>query len=611
MKAIRYLLPSLLFFALGASSGLQAVNQTATFTPVTIWDKAYKLTLKEYAFGDTELPTLQSFAWALQDGQWLLVAGRTNGLHGFGSTGIENFPPAHQNTDVWLIDPVTQSAWHRSLEDPSAGLSHAEVTSLSATNTEFFQLGETLYIAGGYVYDRVADNFTTYNTLSALHVPDWVAWVKGERETLPGNALLQVEGRTSTDGSYEGGFFQVTGGRLLHMGDAFYLIFGQNFEGPYTPGSNGTYTSQVRTFSVAYDREAGTLDYRVIRISPAPGDPEMFRRRDLNVVPMLTTHEGTTAPEPYAVSLAGVFYQGEGVWTVPVDIGQDGVPVMADPEAPATFKQAMNHYESAKIALYSPTEDHMTQILFGGISANTLNLDIGALIYDGLFGFTSQISAIFRDASGNYHEQYAGRMPTVRDKDGNALLFGANANFFPAAGIDTLSDYIIDIDGLTGPTVLGYVYGGIAAQQPNFGATTASSVVFEVTYEPVGPNANFILDDVRTEADAEYWYRSVLGPLNTRSSPWLFSPSYGFVYSNAGNTVDGAWLYFPAWAFDCWVYLDATLATYGGFWAYAEGGAQVSGWFYMNNAINASNPGNYTLYNIGTGQYEVYPSPAL
>ena len=46
---------------------------------VSVFDLA-----SELDFGNASLPTLQSFASGTYDGKWVLLAGRTNGLHGFG-----------------------------------------------------------------------------------------------------------------------------------------------------------------------------------------------------------------------------------------------------------------------------------------------------------------------------------------------------------------------------------------------------------------------------------------------------------------------------------------------------------------------------------------------
>ena len=474
--------------ATGPTSSISAApsgDQTPTFSQVTNWSGAYDLTFAEYDMGTASVPTLQSFASGIYDDQWVLIAGRTNGLHGFSDDGLANFPPKYQNTDVWVIDPVSKETWSRSLKDASSGLSSSEIDSLSSTNTESYQDGNTLFVVGGYVYTN--KNFTTYNALTAIDLPTLVDWVKGTAETLHPNTILQVAGEESSDNSYDGGFFQVTGGGLEKTGDRYQLIFGQNFEGPYAHGSASSqvYTSQVRSFDIDYNFAAETLSYSDTYVAPAGGDPSRFRRRDLNVFPILSPDDqgGTTKS---TVALAGVFYNGAGVWTVPAEIGSDGIPTTENPTTePDVFKQAMNQYESGKIGLYSESSGEMTQVLLGGISANTFDPATEQLTHDENNGFHRQITAVLRDASGSYQEQYITEFPDVYDGNGKLLNFGANAKFFPAHDVPLLTDDIIDLDSLTTETVVGYMFGGIAADQPNFGHTVASSMIFEVTYTPL------------------------------------------------------------------------------------------------------------------------------
>jgi hypothetical protein len=130
---------------------LQAAHQTDTFSPVTSGTTLpYRIALAPYDLGDVALPTLHSFAKAQWDGKWLLLGGRTNGLHGFTHSGLANFPPAFQNREIWVIDPVQRQAWHRSLEDSASGLTREQIDSLSVTNNQFYQTGEQLYLSGGY-----------------------------------------------------------------------------------------------------------------------------------------------------------------------------------------------------------------------------------------------------------------------------------------------------------------------------------------------------------------------------------------------------------------------------------------------------------------------------
>ncbi len=473
----------------GPTSSISAApskDQTPTFSQVTNWSGDYDLTFTEYDMGTASVPTLQSFASGIYNDQWVLIAGRTNGLHGFSDDGLANFPPRYQNTDVWVIDPVSKETWSRSLNDTSSGLTSSEIDSLSSTNTESYQDGNTLFIVGGYVYSRAINNFTTYNALSAIDLPTLVDWVKGTDGTLHSNSILQTTGDPSPDGSYDGGFFQVTGGGLEKIGDRYQLVFGQKFEGPYAHGSTTfqVYTSQVRSFDIDYDFTAGTLSYSDIDVAPSGGDPSRFRRRDLNVFPILSP-DGQGGTTQSTAALAGVFYNGVGVWTVPVEIGSDGIPTTENPTTePDVFRQAMNQYESGKIGLYSQTSGEMTQVLLGGISANTFDPATEQLTYDENNGFHRQITAVLRDPSGTYQQQYISDFPDIYDGNGKLLYFGANARFFPATNVPVLTDGIIDVDSLTMETVLGYMFGGIAADQPNFGNTVASSIIFEVTYAP-------------------------------------------------------------------------------------------------------------------------------
>jgi hypothetical protein len=138
---------------LALAASLHAQNQTATLSPVVLdGNLPYTISLKVHDMGGAAIvPTLQSFAFGVYSNEWVLVAGRTNGLHNFTNDGFQNFPPAYQNTFIWVIDPATQETWSRALTDPTAGLTQAQIDELSATNTEFAQIGDRLYIAGGYV----------------------------------------------------------------------------------------------------------------------------------------------------------------------------------------------------------------------------------------------------------------------------------------------------------------------------------------------------------------------------------------------------------------------------------------------------------------------------
>ena len=60
----------------------------------------------------------------------------------------------------------------------------------------------------------------------------------------------------------------------------------------------------------------------------------------------------------------------------------------------------------------------------------------------------------------------------------------AEAIFFAASGVSQVTGGILELDALTTETMIGYVFGGIAADKPNFGQTVASPLIFEVTFTP-------------------------------------------------------------------------------------------------------------------------------
>src|SRR5262245_31927788 len=154
----------IVLFVVVASRAARADNQTATADPIEIGGALpYQISLATYDFGAANLPTLHSFASGMYDGKWIMLAGRTNGLHGFTSSGgSTNFPPSSQNHDVWVVDPVTKQSWSRSLDTDST-VSLQMLSELTSTNTEFTQVGDRLYVAGGYGARLASSGFQTFS----------------------------------------------------------------------------------------------------------------------------------------------------------------------------------------------------------------------------------------------------------------------------------------------------------------------------------------------------------------------------------------------------------------------------------------------------------------
>lgn len=461
---------SLIVFA--AAPVAAQVHQTPTVSAVGDGSALpYSISVNAVSLGSDPLPTLHSYARGEHNGLWVMLAGRTNGLHGFGSIGSINFPEASQNRDVWVVDPATGQTWSRSLEDVSAGLTADQVASLTPTNNQFAQVGDRLYMTGGYGL-RADGQFDTFDTLTAIDLPGLIDWVQNGT----GSAAAHV--RQVHDEA-----FRVTGGAMHEIDGTMHLVFGQSFQGPYLPNRNGQYTNQVRHFDITDD--GTTLGFTN---ASATTPEDAYRRRDLNVYTTLRP-DGAGGTTPGMVALSGVFTEDFGAWTVPVVIDEHGNPTMADPADTDTFKQGFNGYHSAKAGLYSSATGEMHQLLFGGISLQTLD-GTGATVTDDFLPFINDITSVVIDGNGEFSQHHLGAFPEMLDGDDNVLRFGANAEFFVAEGVATLEGGIIDLDALTQETVIGYIVGGLFSNAPHTrgvpGAVSgASNEVFEVVYTPV------------------------------------------------------------------------------------------------------------------------------
>ena len=452
----------------------RADHQTDTVSVVYSGSRLpFRVELREFDFGATPMPSLHSFTVGEHAGKWVLIGGRTNGLHGFENTPSTNFPESEQNRNVWVIDPVAKQSWSRSLADlGSSGLSATQLAELTTTNNQFTQIGDRIYMAGGYGA-TASGGFDTFSQLSVFDLPGLVDWV----QTGAGQAVDHLRQLSSET-------FAVTGGAMYEIDGRVHLVFGQDFEGGYRPGKNGVYTKSVRSFDIVDD--GSTLAIANESSSP-PNDA--YRRRDLNVYPVLRP-DGQGAADEQLVVLSGVFTETDGAWTVPVEIDAQGNPTMADPQAAGTFRQAINNYHSAKFGLYSAATGEMHEVLLGGITLQEYDAQSNTFVQDDNLPWTNQIGAVSIDASGEFSQSLAGAFPDIRDDNDNLLRFGANGEFLAADGVPLLKGSIIDLDALTGPTNIGMVFGGIFSNSPHVrgvpGAVSgASGLTFEVIVTPI------------------------------------------------------------------------------------------------------------------------------
>jgi hypothetical protein len=477
-------------------------NQTSYVTnPLSEDALPFRIQISPASFS---LPAgLQAYVAGLYKNEYVLLAGRTYGLHGFlGDT----FPSASQNTTVYVLNISTGQIVSRSLTESSSKLSQGQIDLLSVTNALFFQDdgSDTLYMVGGYGINSATGVMETKSVLTAIDLPRLIKWVKGKKKASAAKSIRQVSHP----------LLQVTGGVMWQFNphQPALLCFGQNFSGSYVnTTSNGDYTCQIRPFQIIdTGKKLSIYPY------PQPAPNPIYRRRDLNVVPALKKIGNSL--QQYLVAFGGVFTPGVnfGAWTIPIEIQADGSSRSLNLSNPNTFAQGMNNYACPNLGLYSEKTGDMYTLFFGGISfLYSINGGIysfgGSLCQDGGLGFTNDVTTIRIDSSGNY-EQYlmSGTYPSIATTFGTCpppsnpetcdtivlhsspnLLFGAGALFLGVSHLPYYPNSVLALDRLgTNPVLLGYIVGGIESSAAETCSeignvdTQPSPYIFSVTLVP-------------------------------------------------------------------------------------------------------------------------------
>ncbi len=394
------------------------------------------------------LPGLHSYACAQHNGKWLIIGGRKDGVHA--RQPFNAFPQAQNNTGILVIDIGTQQYWSAPVTTLSAGLAEQ----LQSTNMNFYQDNDTLYIIGGYAFSASANDHITFPYLTSVDVPSLIAHVIS-------GAPISADFKQLADTA-----FAVTGGRLGKIGNTFYLVGGQRFDGAYNPMGNPTYTqtytNQVRKFTI--DNSGTSLsvsNYTVLT------DPVHLRRRDYNLVPQIFPN----GDEGYTIS-SGVFQANVDLpFLYPVDITASGyTPVTG-------FNQYLSNYHSAYACLYDSSANEMHTLFFGGISQ--YYYQNATLVQDNQVPFVRTISRLTRSANGTLQEyRFPVEMPALQ---------GAGAEFFPDHSLPHYPSDIIKLGSISQDTILiGHIYGGILSPALNpfsnnqASTTSASPAIYAV-----------------------------------------------------------------------------------------------------------------------------------
>ena len=376
---------------------------------------------------------LQSYAYGVHEGQWLIVGGRLDGLHR--RQPFAAFDQAGNNNNLLVVDPLSQRNWSAPLSSLSVNLREQ----LSATNALFHQDGELLYLVGGYGYSPSEGDHTTFPFLTIINVPGLITAIKD------GAAIAPFFQQIADDS------FQVTGGRMGKLEDVFYLVGGQKFIGRYNPMGPGhgpgfiqEYTNQVRRFTL------NEVDGQItVQSLESWTDAEQLHRRDYNLFPQVFPdgRVGYTA-------FSGVFrYDANLPFLNSVDIDANGYTVNYD------FLQYYNHYHCAGIPMYSEETNEMHTVFFGGIAQ--FYRENGARIQDDEVPFVKTIARVSRTATGEMEEY-------VLPQELPAYL-GAGAEFILAPDLPTYDNGVIRLDELpvADSLLIGYIYGGIQSEAAN------------------------------------------------------------------------------------------------------------------------------------------------
>jgi len=458
------------------------------------------------------VPGLHSFAHARADVEgtkWLFVSGRKAGLHGFVSATLQkpasSFPPEEANDRIWVIDVEKKKVWSLALDslptmrpplDPSI-----DANQWRATNTLSCQVGDKLYIVGGYGFSPAAPpavQNVTFGKLTVMQVSGVVKAVMEQKSIAPYVAQM-------SDGK-----LKLTGGELLPFpcssSDAdLCAVFGQIFDKPYTAevSSTGTYSEHVARFRVVEQPALKIDDYKsypssfVFKPTPLEIDGyswadftslvKPYNRRDLNVLP---ARSPTNVPRIGVYG--GVFRPGRfEAWLEPIYVEaavtkkyeREGKTYTYETFAPGTdhkFQQLLSQYRCAAMPIYDTVSGQMVTVFFGGIANYRYDAASHQLIKDpvklGTGGrpivdgvpFIQAVSSVVVDKDG----KSAGSILPIAMPG----FLGTEAKLLMDPSIPCYDNGVIRLDKISGPTNIGVIYGGIESFGPYTGELEQNGV---------------------------------------------------------------------------------------------------------------------------------------
>lgn len=394
------------------------------------------------------VPPVHSFAFAQLGSKWLIVGGRTNGLHGFSTN--DNFDVLFANEYIVVVDT---NMWNYSTAS-ILGLPMNIKDPLRSTNMQYSVIGDYLYIAGGFGWDSTLNRYDTYPTLTAIRIDSMINAVQNSLPIAP--HIRQI---TNTE-------LQVTGGEMITIGDTSYLIFGHYFRGRYqeTPGPVfiQVYSEEVKKFVIDDDGTNLTVTYY-----GSITDTNNFHRRDLNVGPTMDL-QGNESWAAYS----GVFRKDVDLpYLSPIQYSTNGTY-----SVDTTFDQELNNYTCPLLPIFDSVHGTMYTVLFGGCSLYDYSPSTGNMTYDSLVPFVHDISVMVHDANGNWAQiPLQLQLPS---------WLGSNMKFVPLDTVPMYNNDVVRLRDVPSRILVGYLYGGIQATAPNDQPSLANDTIFRVYLTP-------------------------------------------------------------------------------------------------------------------------------
>jgi hypothetical protein len=409
--------------------------------------------LKIQAINNTLLPGLHSFAFAQSGNKWLLIGGRTNGLHGLNNN--DGFPPEYKNDEVIVIDTSSWNFYKADLNQLPVSVADP----MRSTNMQYIQNGDYLYMIGGYGWDSIQEGYVTFPTLTAVHVGKMIDAVINAK---PISGSIRQVADTN---------LAICGGDLARFGSDYYLIMGHNFNGRYDKQTSvlftQVYSNRFKKFNIQDNGTTITLSNFSQQV-----DTVHFHRRDFTMCPLVKPDESLGMG-----IYGGVFKKTANLpYLEPIVLSANGT---ADVKS---YQQLMSQYTCAAIPAYDALNKAMYTTFLGGISLYDYNTSTGSIQKDTLMPFISDVTTLSSYANGAMEESV---LPLQLPG-----LLGSNAKFVLNKALPAYTNEVIDLNKLgKQEQLIGYILGGILAQQGNLGRSAANTTVYRVYLKPVPANS--------------------------------------------------------------------------------------------------------------------------